>query len=467
MQLSHAPAKTHAVFDDEHLVTHAGLVPAMRLAQQCDLAGLAGEHLTVTHRLGVNAPGKIGSIVAGMLAGADSLDDLDVLRHGGMDKLFDGIRAPSTLGSFLRCLSWGHVRQLQKIHRILTTRLATQTPLLPGADILAFVDLDSMQKRTYGATKQGAGFGHAKVHGKNVWVRGLNVLASTVSTPLAAPVLTGTRLRGGTANSARGAASLLVESIGTARQAGCTGILIARGDSAFYSASVVTACRRHQVRFSITAGMDPKITAAIAGIPDTAWTPIRYPQAVFDEDTGQWISDAEVAETEYTAFASKPTQAVTARLLVRRVTRLQGQATEGPPDLGGYRYHAVFTDNPFGLVQAEEQHRDHASIEQVFADLLAGPLAHLPSGVFAANAAWLTCAAIAHNLLRALGCLAGGLQATARVATLRRHLITVAARLARQGRGHLTLHLPDHWPWQQAWQRAFNAVHRVSPARVP
>ncbi|MBF8193662.1 hypothetical protein ITP53_49900 [Nonomuraea sp. K274] len=157
MLVSHAPAKTHAIFDEEHLVAHAGLVPAMRLAEQCGLAGLVGEHVAIADPLGTNAPLKIGSIVAGMLAGADSIDDLDALRHGGMGKLFEGIRAPSTLGSFLRCLNWGNARQLGKVHRVLLARLAAHTSLLPGADVLAFLDLDSMQKRIYGPRSRARG----------------------------------------------------------------------------------------------------------------------------------------------------------------------------------------------------------------------------------------------------------------------------------------------------------------------
>ncbi|WP_248958730.1 IS1380 family transposase [Sphaerisporangium perillae] len=466
MLVSHAPAKTHAIFNEEHLVAYAGLVPAMRLAERCDL-GLVDEHVAIADLLGVNAPLKIGSIVAGMLAGADSIDDLDALRHGGMSKLFSGIRAPSTLGSFLRCLNWGNVRQLGKVHRVLLARLAANTPLLPGADVLAFLDLDSMQKRIYGPDKQGAGFGHTKIQGKSVLVRGLNVLASAISTPLAAPVVATTRLRGGKAGSARGAASLIRESIGTARGAGCTGILIARGDSAVYNAAVINACCDHDVRFSVTVKMDPKVKRAIAAIPQTAWIAIKYPNAVFDEESRTWISDAEIAEITYTAFASKKGQAVTARLIVRRVKRLNEQAKIGQNELfTTYRYHAVFTDSPFGLVQAEGQHRAHAIIEQVFADLTCGPLAHMPSGDFNANAAWLTCAAIAHNLLRTTGCLAGAFHARARVSTLRRHLICVPARIARHGRGHITLHLPEHWRWQPAWMNTFDAVYWPPPAKA-
>ncbi|MFC0863223.1 IS1380 family transposase [Sphaerimonospora cavernae] len=467
MRLFHAPARTHASFDDERVIAYAGLEPVVRLAERCDLDRLIDEHVAIADPLGVNAAAKISSIVAGMAAGADSIADLDALRHGGMDKLFDGIRAPSTLGSFLRSLTWGNVRQIEKVSRELLGRLAAHTPLLPGAGTVAFLDVDSMQKRTYGYNKQGAAFGHTKIQGKSVLVRGLNVLASVLSTPLAAPVITGTRLRGGKANSARGAESFVAESITAARAAGATGILVVRGDSAFYAAGVIGACRRAGAHFSVTVKMDPKIKAAIAAIDEDAWTAIEYPDAIFDEQAGCWVSDAEIAEVTYTAFASKKKQAVTARLIVRRVKRLNPKSVIGQDELfSTYRYHAVFTDSPFHLVQAEEQHRDHAVVEQVFADLVCGPLAHLPSGDFAANAAWLTCAAITHNLLRAAGCLAGPVHAKARGATLRRRLIAVPARLARHGRGHITLHLPQHWRWQAAWMNVFDAVHDPPPALV-
>ena len=200
--------------------------------------------------------------------------------------------------------------------------------------------------------------------------------------------------------------------------------------------------------------------SAPAAIPGDAWTPIRYPRAIWDDQLGAWISDAEVAEVEDTAFASKKGRAVTARLVVRRVRDLNKQAGAGQGELFPiWRYHAVFTDSPSGLVQAEGQHRDHAVVEQVFADVTSGPLAHMPSGVFAANAAWLSIAAIAHNLLRAAGALASLPFAKARAATIRRDLIAVAARTARHGRGHLTLHLPEGWHRQHEWLNLLAAAN--------
>ncbi len=460
MRLLHVPSKTHAEFDEANLVSSAGLAPVMRLAERCGLPDLVAEHVQVADRLGVNAPVKIGSIVAGMLAGADSIDDLDVIRHGGMSRLFGGIRAPSTLGSFLRCLTWGNARQIDKVGRAMLSGLAGSTRLLPGAETLAFVDIDSTQKRVYGPAKQGAGFGHTKIQGKSLLIRGLNALAATVCTLQAAPVIAAVRLRGGTANSARGAASLVAEAIGAAREAGCSGTLIVRGDSAYYSGAVVAACRRANARFSLTVTMGSKVKAAIAAIDADAWRPICYPNAIWDEAGQRWISDAEVAEIPYTAFAGNARQRVTARLIVRRVKDLAAQDELFPV----WRHHAIFTDNPHELIQAEAQHRGHAIIEQVFADLFDGPLAHLPSGRFAANAAWLACAAIAHNLLRAAGTLASTFHAKARGATLRRHLVQVPARLARSGRGHITLRLPERWPWQAAWENLFfTLTHRAPP----
>jgi len=464
MRLLHSAKDTSVRFDDPNLVSCAGLVPVMRLAQDCDLTGLVAEHLKMTVGVGANAHLKIGGIVAGMIAGADSIDDLDVVRHGGMDKLFGGVRAPSTLGSFLRGFDWGNVRQLEVVSRRLLANLADQTPVLGDAHVMAHLDIDSAQRRVYGHAKQGAGFGAAKVGGYTLRLRGLNPVLAAVSTPTCAPVLVGTRLRGGTANSARGAESFTAEAISTARQAGVTGLLIARMDSAFYGGAPIAACRRAGVRFSVTARMDRKITKAIAGIPDHAWTPIKYPNAIFDEDEQRWISDAEVAEISYTAFDSKRTHRVTARLIVRRVRRL------APPTQGellpAWRHHAIFTDSPLLMLAAETDHRDHAIIEQVIADLINGPLAHLPSGDFAANAAWLTCAAIAHNLLRAAGTLASRRHGKARGATLRRELINIPARVAHRGRDRVILHLAQDWPWRDGFEGAFDATHRAPPTRA-
>jgi Transposase DDE domain group 1 len=459
VRLSHALARTRASFDDPNLVSHGGLVPVMALAERAGLPELLAEHVRPGGECGVNAPLKVGCLVAGMAAGADSVDDMGLLRHGAMGILFGGVRAPSTLGSHLRSCTWGNVLQIEQAGRELLARLSRQAPLLPGADVLAFVDIDSTQKRVYGHKKEGARFGHTKIQGKSVLVRGLNALVAAVSTPLAAPVAAATRLRGGNAPSARGAAGLAAQAVRTARACGATGTVVVRMDSAYYAAAVTAAIRRNGARFSVTAPVNAAVRAAIAAIPEDAWTAIAYPQAIWDDQLNCWTSDAEVAETEYTAFTSKKKELqVTARLIVRRV-RDKGKAAPGQGELfPAWRYHAVFTDSPYELVQAEEQHRGHAIIEQLLADLNDGPLAHLPSGKFSASAAWLAIAAVTRNLLRAAGTLAGRRHAKARAATIRRDLVAVAARTARHGRDRLTLHLPEGWHREHAWRNLFEAA---------
>ena len=280
-------------------------------------------------------------------------------------------------------------------------------------------------------------------------------------TESSAPVIVATRLRKGSANSARGAARLIADAIKTTRSCGVSGSLVLRGDSAYYAHDVIAAARRHDARFSVTARKNKAVTAAIANIPEDVWTTIKYPKAVFDEQLQQWVSDAEVAEVPFTAFASRPkAQRVTARLIVRRVrdqnpdhvqTNTQGELFRI------WRHHAVFTDSTLPMLTAEAEHRRHAIIEQVHADLKNGPLAHLPSGKFAANSAWLVLAAMAFNLLRAAGSLASLMHAKATTATLRTQLINVAARVATSAR-RTTLHLPAAWPWASAWEQLFDAA---------
>lgn len=432
----------------------------MELAESCDLHGIVAEHVRIDGHKGANPGGKIATLVAGMLTGADSIDDVDDLRCGGIPSLFGGVYAPSTLGEFLRAFNHGNVRQLQASARQFLIQLARRRRLLPGADGVVFLDVDSLLRRVYGKKKQGAGFGHAKVGGYQLLLRGLNPLIATLSTPDAAPLIIGTQLRAGNAGSARGASSLLAEAITTARavlaaQHSSGGELVARADSAFFSKKFIAACRRAKARFSVTIPLTAKVKAAIATISDDAWVEITYPQPVWDEDQQRFISRAQVAETTYTAFSGR--WRVTARLIARRVpderkTTVDDQGVLFPV----WRYHAVFTDSRFILVQAEEQHRGHAIIEQLFAEVIDGPLAHLPSGKFNANNAWLASIGIAHNLTRAVGVLAG--LPLARARTIRRRLIHVAGSVARHARTTI-LHMPKYWPWQHQWLRLWTAVH--------
>lgn len=462
MQSSHGPARIGAAFDDPNLIADAGLVPLVRLAERAGLPELVSQTLKITdadNSGGAHAAAKVMTLVAAMAAGADSIDDVDRLRQTGMRAVFGGIRAPSTAGTFLRSFTHGHGLQLHAVHRQLLGALARQAPLLPGAEEVGYVDIDPTHKRVYGPSKQGAQIGRFK------GIRTLHPLLATISTPLARPVIAGVRLRRGKSADVRGAARFVAETLSTAAEAGCSGTTIVRGDSKFYTAEVVAACRRHGAHFSLSTGMNPSIRAAIATIPEGAWQPIRYPKAVEDPDTGELISEAEVTEIGYTAFTGRPKALqITARLIVRRVLDRAKPAVRGEQGelFPVYRYHPIFTDSPFETVPAEAGHRQHATIEQVIADGKQGPLAHLPSADFHANAAWMTLWAIAHNLLRAAGCLSSVFDAKATTATLRAHLICIPARLARSAR-RITLHLPEHWPWQAAWMQLFHATHAPPP----
>jgi Transposase DDE domain group 1 len=445
MRLSHVRRAIDARFDDPNLVSCGGLAAVLALAARCGLATLLTQRLRIAAKGGANATAKVLALVAGMICGADSISDMDLLRHGGMPRLFTDIRAPSTLGTFLRLFTFGHVRQLDAVAARLLARLAVATPILAGADQVVLLDLDDTVRQTYGYAKQGTGRGYTGVNG-------LNALLATISTPLSAPVIAAARLRKGATNSVRGAAKLLTDALGCARRAGAAGLVIVRADSAFYCYDIIASCRRADARFSVTARQTPTVIRAITTIPDTAWVPIRYRNALWDDQDQRWVSDAEVAETTFTAFTGRrKAEQVTARLIVRRVRRLNpNTAPAGQSELFTvYRYHAVFTNNPQPMLAAEATHRDHAIIEQVIADLKDSALAHLPSGRFSANAAWLACATIAHNLTRAAGALAGTLHARARTGTIRAQLISVPARLARSAH-RLVLHLPRHWPWQDA-----------------
>ena len=459
MKASHTWRRNSATFDDENLVSHAGLVPVLELAEQAGLRHLLHEHVKITSGRvksgAANPVPKLVSIVAGMLAGADTIDGLDVVRAGGMKKLFGGVYACATLGILLREFTFGHVRQLGAVLRRLLVALAARTPVLAGIGEQAFIDIDSLLRPVYGHDKQGASFGHTKISGKQVLRRGLSPLAVTLSTPKAAPVLVGVRLRAGKAGSSRGATSMVTEAINTAVQAGARpDRILVRGDSAYCSGKTIKAIVKAGARFSFTIARNAAVDAAIATIPDEAFVPVQYPGAVVDPDTGQLISKAQVAEVTYTAFADDKRHAITARLVVRRVL----DANTQDPLFPVWRYHPFFTNSTEPVEQADPTHRDHAICETVWSDLIDGPWAHQPSGSFVANAAWTVLAAIAHNLLRAAGTATGVARyAVARGATLRKHIINVPARLARP-QGRPMLHLPKHWPRAKPWQGLWTSV---------
>ncbi len=455
MQVFHRSSRVSASFDDTNLVSFAGLVPAMLLAASTGLGELADRWLTLPGYFGANAGLKVTALVAGMLAGADSIDDMAVLRHGGMKKLFAGTYAPSTLGSFLRAFTFGHVRQLDAVAWRWLIGVAAVAPITAGIDEYALVDIDDTIKEVHGYQKQGSGYGYSGV-------RGLNALLGIVSTATTAPIIVGSRLRKGAAGSPRGAGKFVgdvLATVGRLRSKTASGLVLLRADSAFYGHAVVAAAHRAGARVSITVRMDPAVKRAIATISDDAWTTINYTDAIRDETTGTWISCAEVAEIPFTAFSSRKTsERIPGRLVVRRIPELNPFDGDGQPTLfDTHRFHAFFTTTDLDTVTADKTHRQHAIIEQVNADLKDSALAHLPSGNFTANAAWLVLATIAFNLSRAIGTLTGTELGKARSGTIRRKLVQIPARISTSAR-KIVLHLPSSWPWQAGWITLFTAA---------
>lgn len=467
MQLSHTLPVVSATFDDPNLVSAAGLVPLMALAEDAGLHALGNEHLSVPTDKGSNAGSKLAALVAGMAAGADSIEDMGLLRHGAMGKVFDRPYAPSTLGSFLRTFTFGHVRQVDAVASRFTLALAERTGLLGRSEDTGtvLVDLDDTIIEVHGYAKQGAGFGYSGI-------RGLNALLATVSTEQVAPVIAAQRLRKGSVGSSRGAVRLATDALALVRRSHLAERpVLLRADSAFYSAALVATATKAGAQVSITVRLDPAVKRAIAAIEEDAWTTIRYTDAIYDEATGRWVSRAEIAEIDYTAFTSaKKSEQATGRLVVRRIPDLNPKAKTGQASLfDTYRFHAFFTTTPAAerdTVTADQVHRGHAVIENVHADLKASALAHLPSGVFTANAVWLVAATMAFNLTRAAATLTDNPRLVrATTPSIRRKLINLPARIASSAR-RLHLHLPRDWPWQDAWTALHTAV-RPGRAAAP
>jgi len=430
MRSSHSLDRVETVFDGTQLVADAGLLLPATLAQHLGLRELVDEHLDLGDKPGrANVGDKLLTLIFSALAGGDCIDDADALRAGGTERVLGfRVKAPSTLGTFLRSFRWGHVRQLDAVSRALLAR-AWAAGAGPGAAPLT-IDLDSTICETYGLAKEGAtGFTYTKVRGYHPL---LAVAAGTGDVLMA-------RLRGGNAYSGRSAGHFLRETIGRVRSAGATGQLTVRADSGFYAHAVVKVCRTMKVRFSITIRQHASIRRLIEAIPDEAWTPIPY-----------WIDGgADVAETTYVPFASEK-GAVPVRLIVRRVRPTPGSQLAA---FVLYDYHAFITDRDGEMLTLEADHRRHAEIENAIRDLKYGmALNHLPSGRFGANGAWLSVQVIAHNLARwtaRLG-LGAGIVTTK---TLRRRLFGLVGRLTRSAR-RLTLHLPARWPWAIGWTTA-------------
>ena len=369
------------------------------------------------------------TLVASALAGGDCIDDADALRAGGTEQALGcAVKAPSTLGTFLRSFRWGHARQLDRVSREVLAR-AWGAGAGPGDEPLT-IDLDSTVCETYGLGKEGAQ--RHNYAGQRGYHPLLAVAAGTGDVLMA-------RLRRGRANTARGAANFLRETISRVRYARATGPLTLRADSGFYNHDIVAACRKMDVRYSITVRQHQSLRNIIEAIPEAEWTPIPY-----------WMEGAaDVAETTYVPFAGEP-DAAPVRLIVRRVKPTPGSQLALFTD---YSYHAFITDREGDTLDLEADHRRHAEVENAIRDLKYGVgLNHLPSGRFPANAAWLAVQVMAHDLARWTGRIGMGEQLVT-TKTLRRRFFSLPGRLTRKAR-RLTLHLPQDWPWQNQFSSA-------------
>jgi hypothetical protein len=476
MRSSHSLDGIAVTFGDERLVGDAGLIAPATLAQHLGLRELFEAHVDLGDAPGrANVGDKAMTVIHAVLADADSIDDCDVLRAGSTQAVLGhGVAAPSTIGTFLRSFSWAHCRQLDKVAGLLLGR-AWEVGAGPGEGPVT-IDVDSSIVETYGLKKQG-GTRFTYNH-----VRGYHPLFATMA---ATGDVLHSRLRGGNAHTARGAAGFLVESFARARAAGASGPLTLRGDSGFYNHNVVAACKKADVRFSITAKMSKSLHGLISKIPEQDWTPIPY----FLDD------GADVAEIAYRAFG-KARKGVTCRLVVRRTRPTPGSQLAM---FATYAYHAFITDRVGAKVFLDADHRRHAVVENTIRDLKYGVgLNHLPSGRFGANGAWLALNVIAHNMSRwtariggldtvdtpadtetpadtdsAAEIIAGaGVDAAAEdqrptrksfvaTDTLRRHHLRMPGRVTRSAR-KLNLHLPQYWPWAEEFNQMLANLRSVT-----
>jgi hypothetical protein len=414
-------------FDDTHAVANAGLLLPATLTERLGIEAAVAELVDLGDRLGHHRPGrKLLTLLHALVIGGDCLDDADVLRTGSTTAVLGHrVMAPSTLGTFLRSFALGHIRQLDRVAETVMGR-----PWAAGAgpgDAPMTIDLDSTVCQVHGHHKGGAAYGYTRVLGYHP------LLATRADT---GEVLHA-RQRTGRAASGRGAERFVNELAGRVRRAGATGLLTLRADSGFWSAKVLAACRRHRIRFSITVRQTKTVVAAIASIPEAAWTEIDYP-------------DGGIAHVAETTLGGD-------RLVVRR-TRLTGPQATLWPD---WRYHAFVTDRAGSAVDLDADHRRHAICELAIRDLKDGAgLRHCPSGSFLANAAWLVVAALAHNLLRWVAALGLGASGQVVAKTLRRRLLTLPGRLTRSARRR-RLHLPTDWPWADQFLDALARLRAI------
>lgn len=362
------------------------------------------------------------------------------------------------MGTFLRGFSHGHVLQLAAVNRALLSGLARDNPGLLGADGPVLLDLDDTIRGVHGYQKQSAAYGYSGI-------KGLNGLVATISTDTTPPLISDFGLRRGNIRSGQSAGWYTARTLTTVAAMSPGRQALVRADSAFATHDTVRAVTTAGAWFSLTIPAWSTVTRAIATIDDDAWQGIQYPRAIFDDEADRWVSDAEVAEVPFTAFTSrKKSEHVRCRLVVRRVKRLNPTATRAGQDelFATYRYHAFITNSTLDTVTADQRHRGHAIVEQTIAELKNGPLAHLPSGSFSANAAWLACAVLAFNISRTAAHAAG--MPRVRMATVLDRLLHVPARLATHAR-RVTAHLPRDWPWHLQWTRLWQTANSP-PAAV-
>jgi hypothetical protein len=429
MPSSHSPDTVVIAFDDDHAVANAGLLLPATLAQQLGIEAIVDQLVDLGERPGAYRPGrKVLTLLHAMAAGGDCIDDADVLRTGQTAQVLGHrVMAPSTLGTFLRAFTFGHVRQLDQVTEQLLGR-AWVAGAGPGKAAMT-IDVDSTICEVHGHTKGGAAYGYTRMLGYHP------LLATRADTGEVLHV----RMRKGSANTARGAERFVNELAGRVRRAGAAGELALRADSGFWSAKVITACRRHGIRFSITVRQTTAVAAAIAAIDEDAWAEIDYP-------------DGGVAQVAETTLAGE-------RLVVRRSRLIGPQATLWPD----WRYHAFVTDRQGSAVWLDADHRRHAVIELAIRDLKEGAgLRHCPSGVFLANAAWAVIASLAHNLLRWIAAIGLDTAGPVVAKTIRRRLLTLPGRLTRSARQR-RLHLPSRWPWATQFEQALTRL-RALPA---
>jgi Transposase DDE domain group 1 len=429
----HDPADRFAVaFDDERAVANAGLLLPVTLGRRLGLEALIEESVDLGDRPGAARPGrKVLSLAHAMLLGADCIDDCDILRTGRTDAVLGHkAMAPSTLGTFLRSFTFGHVRQLDRVLGEALQR-AWQAGAGPGDGRLV-IDVDSFIGEVHGPAKQGAGYGYTHRLGYHP------LLATRADTNEVLHV----RLRKGQANTQRGALRFVDELLARVRRTGATGEILIRADAGFWNKKVTARLRAHGCRYSIGVTQQRAVTDTIATIPDDAWQPVPdYP------DTGI----CELAETTLGED----------RLIVRRVHL---HAQDDQTELFAYWRHFAFITNrtePALLVDVEQ--RQHAQVELVIRDLKDQALAHFPSGHYSANSAWTVIACLAHNLGRWMSLLGVGDRTPRAARTLRRRLLALPGRLTHSAR-RWTLHLPARWPWQTTFIEALTRIRALPSA---